>query len=68
MLMDEDVDAAEIITFEYITVTTKSGKRKTRKVTVALDLPPRASHGSVDVKRSLLVKRSLSPRVTLSLP
>lgn len=65
MLMD-DVDAAEIVTFEYVTVTTKSGKRKTRKITVALEPPPRASHDSVDGKRSLL--SSILPRVSLSLP
>lgn len=36
MIMDEDVDAAEIVTFEDVTVTRRDGRTATRKVTVPL--------------------------------
>ena len=36
MILDEDVDTAEIVTFEEVTVTRKDGTTKTRKVTVPL--------------------------------
>ena len=36
MIMDEDVEAAEIITFEEVTVTRRDGTMVIRKVTVPL--------------------------------
>ena len=36
MIMDEDVEAAEIITFEEVTVTRRDGTTAIRKVTVPL--------------------------------
>ena len=55
MILDEDVDAAEIVTFEEVTVTRKDGTTKTRKVTVPLFeaqptpmAPPVTSEESID--------------------
>ena len=57
MILDEDVDAAEIVTFEEVTVTRKDGTTKTRKVTVPLFkaqptpmAPPVTSEESIDAR------------------
>ena len=39
MIMDEDVEAAEIVTFEEVTVTRRDGTTAIRKVTVPLFQP-----------------------------
>ena len=55
MIMDEDVEAAEIVTFEEVTVTRRDGTTAIRKVTVPLFHPqpaqterPESSHDPID--------------------
>jgi hypothetical protein len=55
VLLEDDVDAAEVVTFKNVTVTTKSGEKKTRRVKVALFEPAKSAQMPQAMeKRSLL--------------